>query len=135
MGEKLKFSEADFSHFILNFSDYENAFLYFQELKYNTITFLWLFFLIIFSLLSFTFPNSDKLLLFFMIIGALSNIKLIPFGANLILETYLSFFNKDLSHKILMYSLYSVDIKRNMLITLYEGSDNNFVNQIIKKTL
>ena len=135
MGEKLKVTRQEIESLILDLDTHEAAYQNYLTLTQNGLTLCWLVFLTIPAIIGFFFPQYEIYLLGTLIIGSLINFKLLPRVNSMIINLYLRKINKNLGHQVLVYRKYNKLIRNNIIETLQEGSDNNYLQKVIIKTL
>lgn len=135
MEEKLRMSKQEIETLVLSLSEYEMAFEKYKSLSQNGLTLLWLAFLLIPAIIGFFIPSMEKSLLWFLTLGSLICLKLLPVLNKILINIYLKEINKTLGHQVFIYTKYSNNIKRSIQETLHEGSDGNYLQKVVIKTL
>lgn len=135
MGEKLKVTRQEIESLILDLDTHEEAYKNYLTLNQNGLTLCWLFFLSIPAILGVFYPEYENYLLIGLLVGSLICFKLLPRINSMIINLYLRKINKNLGHQVLVYKKYHRLIRKNIVETLQEGSDNNYLQKVIIKTL
>ena len=135
MEEKLKLNKQEIENLVLNLSDYESAYLKAQTLSQNSLTLLWLIYLLIPAIIGSLIPSLETTLLTSMVISFVVLLKLMPKINQKIINLYLTHINKSLGHQVFIYNKYSKIIKKSVIEALHEGSHNNYLQKVVIKTL
>lgn len=135
MEEKLKLNKQDIEELVLKFDQFKSSYLRHKYLCENTVTALWVSYFFLFAVIGMLIPKIENVLLIGLSGGVIPLIKLIPILSRKIISLYLTKINKNMGREVQIYEKYHKIIKINILETLNEGSDSNFLQKVIIKTL
>lgn len=135
MGEKLKLSAKEIESLILDLDSHEEAYKKYLQIKQNSLTICWLVFLTLPAVIGFFYPDLENFLLIGLIAGSILGLKIMPRINLFFINIYLKKINKVFGHQILSYIKYHKIIRKNISQTLKEGSEGNYLQKVIIKTL
>ena len=135
MEEKLKLSKKDIEDLVLHLDTFKHSFLQYQSWCQNTVTALWISYFFLFALVGLLIPQLEHMLLIGLAGGVLALIKIMPTLSQKIINLYLTKINKGMGREVQVYQRYHQIIKKHMVETLLEGSEANFLQKVVIKTL
>lgn len=135
MEEKLKLSKQDIEDLVLHLDSFKNSYLQYQAWCQNTVTALWIVYFLLFAVIGMLIPDIEHMLLIVLVSSSLALIKLMPLLSRKIINLYITKINKNMGREVQVYSRYHKIIKKHILEALKEGSESNFLQKVVIKTL
>lgn len=135
MEEKLKLSRQEIAEMVLHLDHYEQSFLKYKNLSQNSLTVLWLIYLLGAAGVGVWVPQIEHLLLIIMGISFIFLLKIMPLINHWIINFYLTKINKSFGKEVITYIKYHRIIKTCMVEALQEGSEGNYLQKVVIKTL
>lgn len=135
MEEKLKLSKQDIEDLVLNLDTFKNSYLTYRAWCQNTVTALWIVYFLLFAVVGMLVPDIESMLLIGLVSSALALTRLMPVLSRKIINLYITKINKSMGREVQVYFRYHKIIKKHILETLKEGSDSNFLQKVVIKTL
>ena len=137
MGEKLKQSSEYkiVEDLVCHFSSYRENFFKYAGIVHNFFVCIWIATILIFSGLEIILPNYSIVWLLSLSLISLFYFKYLKKITFKITNFYLKIFNKDLLNKNSVYDKYGNAVLHNIKNTMRSGSNGNFSELIIIKTL
>lgn len=135
VAEKLKISKQDIEDLVLNLDKFKHSFELYRSWCQNMVTALWIGYFLLFALIGLLVPQIENMLLIGLVGGVFALIKIIPPLSQKLINLYLKNINKDMGREVEVYQRYHQIIKKHMVETLKEGSESNFLQKVVIKTL